>query len=430
MGCTEDREYGPPLAARIWTWEKPVTAGGLTLRRMITHALCERRAGGPDGNWHWQRHEVCGGADGTVDLSAEWADSWQGEVLFAREGGCLYRMAPGKEARPIADLNANTFRPIRAPPYEACRCPPAPPLANAGIRWRGGRMIRPARAGDEAAIDAFLARYAETSMFLRANLAQYGLFDEQTPPHATRFWLAGTGRVEAVFGLSNTGFVMTQAPDADHQLWDAFANRIVGGRKLAGITGETTQVSAVKKALDVVDVAYGMDEPQPLFRLALDQLAPPFSGPGLIRPPPVEVDRGLLMRWMRGYAEELHMTSPPTRLDQEALDRTERALSGGDVRLLELDGQPVAMTAINARLPDMVQIGGVYTPPPELRGRGLARQVVARHMDEERARGVKSAILFASGPAACRAYEAIGFRRIGSYALSILKDPIVMGGQA
>ena len=114
------------------------------------------------------------------------------------------------------------------------------------------------------------------------------------------------------------------------------------------------------------------------------------------------------------------------RLDEEAEGRTERALSSGDVRLLEIDGAPVAMTAINARLPDMVQIGGVYTPP-DLRGRGYARRAVALHMQEVRAAGVQKAILFASGAAACRAYEAIGFERIGDYALAILRDPVVIG---
>lgn len=281
-------------------------------------------------------------------------------------------------------------------------------------------MIRPARAGEEPAIEAFLARHAETSMFLRANLAQFGLFDRQTP-HATEYWLAGAMGIEAVLGLSNSGFLMTQAPKGSEALWRAFAAE-VAGRKLAGITGETTQVHAAKRALGLMDAAFGMDEPQPLYRLSLDRLILP-DAPGVLRPP-VEVDRGLLTRWMRGYAQELHMTSP-ARLDQEAQDRTDRALTGGDVRLLELDGEPVAMTAINARLPGMVQIGGVYTPP-HLRGRGLARQAVALHMQEERDGGTQTAILFASGPAACRAYEAIGFQHIGSYALAILKEPQVV----
>ena len=78
---------------------------------------------------------------------------------------------------------------------------------------------------------------------------------------------------------------------------------------------------------------------------------------------------------------------------------------------------------------DLVQIGGVYTPPG-LRGQGHARRAVALHREEARAEGIRTAILFASGAAACRAYEAIGFERIGSYALSILRKPVAVGVRA
>ena len=38
--------------------------------------------------------------------------------------------------------------------------------------------------------------------------------------------------------------------------------------------------------------------------------------------------------------------------------------------------------------------------------------------------GVREAILFASGEAACRAYAAIGFQRIGVYTLVILRTAL------
>lgn len=281
-------------------------------------------------------------------------------------------------------------------------------------------MLRAAKAGDEEAIDAFLARHAETSMFLRGNLANLGLVDRESP-HGTEYWLAGDP-ITAVFGLTNAGFAMSQAPDAPPALWDEFA-AIVRGRSLAGITGEVAQVAAAKRALAVAALPFALDDPEPLFRLDLADLSIPAL-PGTIRAPG-ERDRELLLSWTRAYSAELHM-SAPHRLDQEARDRTERALATGDVRLLEINGTAVAMTALNARLPDMVQIGGVYTPPA-LRGRGHARRAVALHLAEIRSEGVKTAILFASGPAASRAYESIGFRRIGTYALAILKEPVIIG---
>lgn len=281
-------------------------------------------------------------------------------------------------------------------------------------------MLRDAKAGDEAAIEAFLTLHAETSMFLRSNLRQFGLSGSKAP-HATRFWLAGDP-ITAVFGFSNAGFATVQAPDASSAVWEAFAAALQG-RKLAGITGEAAQVAAAKGALRVGEANFGLDAPEPLYRLDLADLTLPDL-PGTLRPPR-ESDRERLFQWTRAYSAELHM-SAPERLDEDARVRTDSALDTEDVRFLEVGGEPVAMTAFNARLPDMVQIGGVYTPP-EWRGRGHARRAVALHLAEARGEGVQTAILFASGPAACRAYEAIGFEQIGRYGLSILTEPVVIG---
>ena len=285
-------------------------------------------------------------------------------------------------------------------------------------------MLRAARPGDEAALAAFLAGHAETSMFLRASLAAHGLSDH-TSAHGTAFWLSDGDEITAVFGISNAGYVQMQAPGAGPALYRAFAARIAG-RAVKGVTGVPDQVAATKDALGIAAAGFALDATEPLYRLALDELALP-PGPGAIRAP-VETDRALIYGWSRAYTAELHMSSPD-RLDEEARSRTDRAIAGDDVRLLEVDGRPVAMTALNARLPDMVQIGGVYTPPA-LRGRGYARRAVALHMAALRGAGVFTAILFASGPAACRAYEAIGFARIGTYALSFLKEPVVIGRAA
>lgn len=288
-------------------------------------------------------------------------------------------------------------------------------------------MLREARAGDEAAIEAFLARHAETSMFLRGNLAAHGLFD-RSHAHGTQFWLAEPetgGALTAVFGLSNGGFALLQAPDAPDALFTAFA-RAVAGRDLAGITGDEPQVARLRAAFALDHARFTLDHPEPLYRLDLAALIVP-DRPGTLRPVTPD-DRELLFRWNRAYGAELQMTAPE-RLDEETHARVERALASGVVRLLEVDGQPVAMTAFNARLPDMVQIGGVYTPP-DLRGHGYARRAVALHLAEARGDGVETAILFASGPAACRAYEAIGFTHIGSYALAILAAPVVVAPAA
>ena len=90
--------------------------------------------------------------------------------------------------------------------------------------------------------------------------------------------------------------------------------------------------------------------------------------------------------------------------------------------MLEAGGEPVAMSGFNATLPDCVQIGSVWTAP-ELRRRGYARCAVAGSLLEAREAGVSRSILFAESPHAKRAYEAIGFRRIGDYGLVLFDGP-------
>ena len=75
-------------------------------------------------------------------------------------------------------------------------------------------------------------------------------------------------------------------------------------------------------------------------------------------------------------------------------------------------------SAFNAALPDCVQVGGVFTPPP-LRGRGFGRAVVAGTLLLARERGVERSVLF-TGPdnaPAQTAYRALGYRDIGDYGL-------------
>lgn len=279
-------------------------------------------------------------------------------------------------------------------------------------------MFRPASHADQPAIEAFLARHAESSMFLRSNLRAHGM-GERRAPHGMRIWV--TGEVDGVFALTNGGYLLCQAPMATSAHWCAFADALEGC-VVNGMTGDATQIAQLKQALGMERAAWALDDPEPLYTLPLDQLVLP-PGAGQLRTPE-EADRALLYDWMRAYAEEMRITSP-ARLDQEAEERVARALANGDMRLLDQQGQPVAMAAINARLPDMVQVGGVFTPP-KARRQGLARRVVGLMLAEERVRGVDTAILFASGPAASRAYETLGFRCIGRYAVCVLKDPVTL----
>lgn len=281
-----------------------------------------------------------------------------------------------------------------------------------------------AKPGDEAAIDAFLAPYSESSMFLRSNLAQFGIGpDKSDDPRGTTFWLIEDGPIRAVFGRSNAGFLMGQAPDNLPSDWQAFRD-VLRGATVAGITGATPQIKTALDVLNLRRALFSVMRDEPHYKLVLRNLKHP-EGEAQLRPVQPD-DFNLLVDWIIDYDTSV-LGSPMT---DETRDRAranaDAHMNSDSHRILEVDGTPVAKTAFNAALPDMVQIGGVYTPP-EHRSHGYARTAVALHLLEARDRDVQTAILFASGPPACRAYEAIGFQKIGTYTLAILAQTQVIG---
>ncbi|MGH7675585.1 MAG: GNAT family N-acetyltransferase, partial [Gemmatimonadales bacterium] len=133
---------------------------------------------------------------------------------------------------------------------------------------------------------------------------------------------------------------------------------------------------------------------------------------------PDELD--LITQWRIAFSVEALGHADGAELRRAAREDVARAQREG-VEWLLLDGDtPVAHSVFNASLPAIVQIGGVWTPPP-LRNRGYGRAVVAGSLVAAGDAGVTRAVLFTADAAATRAYEAIGFRRVGEYGLVILK---------
>ena len=279
-------------------------------------------------------------------------------------------------------------------------------------------MIRAAVAADAPALEAFLARHPETSMFLRQNLAAHGP-EGGTHAHAARFWgLEDAGDVAGVVALTRQGMLLMQLPGREAL---AAVRQALAGERISGMNGEAGQVARLRAALGLADEPCSLDRTEPLYRMALADLRLPVAGDLQLRAA-TSADAGLLTGWRADYLVETlgAVQGPHTEADAAA---QVSALTAQDrLRVLEQAGTPVAMTSFNAVLPGIVQIGGVFTPPAR-RGRGHARDAVALHLAEARAAGACEAILFASGPPAMRAYEGIGFQRIGGYQLVFFASP-------
>lgn len=198
---------------------------------------------------------------------------------------------------------------------------------------------------------------------------------------------------------------------------------VLAGQVLQGAAGPASSTRPVLCALGLADTPARLDEDEPGFALDLSRLRiPPAPGAALV--PASQVGRDLLIDWRGAATVETQGLSPDLAPDHAALD-VDGWLARDSHRVLLHDGQPVALTGFNARLPEIVQVGGVYTPPA-LRNRGHARTAVALHLAEARAQGATRAVLFAATPAAARAYRAIGFQPAPAFSLVLFHAPVTL----
>ncbi|KAF0114692.1 MAG: N-acetyltransferase GCN5 [Rhodobacteraceae bacterium] len=277
-------------------------------------------------------------------------------------------------------------------------------------------MIREAGPDDRAAIEALLTARLDQAMFPLTNLRDHGLArgDFASPhDHALRIWRSG----DSLVALTRAGMIL---PLCDGTPDLSGLPAALHGLTVTGSVGPAASARPVLKALRLDRVPTVTDRDEPGFALDLANLTIP-DVPGTTLRPITPADLPLVTDWRQTYIGEVLGSTGP-----EARAKAESDLAGyltrDSHRLLIRDGQPVAMTGFNAILPEIVQIGGVYTPA-NLRGKGYARRAVALHLAETRATGTSRAVLFAASDAAARAYRAIGFQLSEPFTLFLLSTP-------
>ncbi|HEY1816452.1 MAG TPA: GNAT family N-acetyltransferase [Kofleriaceae bacterium] len=280
------------------------------------------------------------------------------------------------------------------------------------------RVIRVLVPADDAAMRAFLTPRAATSMFLLSNSLAAGLVDEGKPLHATYAGAFEAGELVGVVAHCWNGMVLVQAPP---ELLHELARFAVAQsrRAIAGFSGPSDQVAIARGAFELPPAS--VDELESLYSLALADLHIPAAlarGDVTCRHPSAS-ELPLLAAWRGAYHVESLGAVDNDELATRAAREIDQLAARSHVWVLEHAGEVVALTGFNAYIPGMAQVGGVYTPPAS-RGRGYARCAVAGSLLDARDRGDTRAILFTPNPAAARAYEAIGFRRIGDYALVMI----------
>lgn len=274
---------------------------------------------------------------------------------------------------------------------------------------------------DAALLEEFLRQHRDSSMFLRSNLRRAGLTDRGQPFQAT---YAGAFRGSSLVGVAAhcwNGLLLLQAPDGlEPALRTVLGSR---ARKIAGFLGPTPQVKQARAALGLSSAPTRPSDAEWLFALELAELQvpEPLRTGFLECRAPLARERGLLCEWRMAYEVESLGAEPGSELSAAVAERIDSLIGEQQLWVAVSRGLPVSMAACNAVLPDMVQLGGVYTPLPQ-RGRGFAQTAVAGALLALRARGVSRAVLFTSNPSAARSYERVGFRRVGEYAVQLLVD--------
>ncbi|WP_256212486.1 GNAT family N-acetyltransferase [Loktanella sp. DSM 29012] len=254
------------------------------------------------------------------------------------------------------------------------------------------------------AITGVMAARAHLAMFPLSNLARFGL--DGVDDLAMSLWWDGA----SVVGVTRSGMVLPFGDPAAAAIVD---------RDLVGVIGERRVARALLAAAGLSGVAATLDRDVPQFLLDLASLVVP-PGPGQIVPL-AEVDQTRLTGWIAAYTVEA-LNVDPVRAQAQAEISINRYIAARSHHVLCVDDSPVALTGVNAKVADMVQVGGVYVPPA-LRGRGHARRAVAMDLARLRDGGVRRATLFASGPAAVRAYRSIGFTVVGDWTLFLFDGP-------
>lgn len=280
------------------------------------------------------------------------------------------------------------------------------------------RLLTPA---DAPALRRFLDAHAAETMLLRSNLARSGIVDGDKPYQGRYAAAFDADAITAVVGNFWNGMLLIYAP----QHVAALTALVTTDRQPIGILGPWQQSLDAQEALQRSTARHKLRSKEVLMSLSLKDLQRPVPLPNqqLSWRVATPADTDLLTEWRNAMTQETLGDTPSQASTQENRSNVERWIAEGDQFLLLDGGRPVSGCSFNARLPDSVQLGNVWTPP-EWRSRRYARIVVAGALEHAQKNGATRAILFTDhqNVAAQTAYAALGFTPIGDYAILLFAD--------
>ncbi len=255
-----------------------------------------------------------------------------------------------------------------------------------------------------------------------ANLAADGFVYEGKPYQGIYVGAFDGDALAGVVAHYWNNYLIFQAPSYAAELGAAALRE--SARSCAGLVGPWDQINEAREALGFNERPTRFNSKEILYAVELARLQTPeslISGTVRCRRARSE-DLPVLTEF--SVAETTENFGDPDTPERRANLRNglERDAADGMLFVLDADGSVVAKSSFHGIANGAVQIGGVYTPP-ELRGRGYARSVVAGSLVMARDAGETKAFLFTSetNAPAQRAYEALGFRPVGDYGIILFR---------
>ncbi|KTD37356.1 GNAT family acetyltransferase [Legionella moravica] len=272
-------------------------------------------------------------------------------------------------------------------------------------------------------LSSYLNHYQETTMFIRNNLYHSGISFQNTPFHGDYYGSFENNKINGVLAHYWNGNVMMQTEhfSALSALVEEF--ELKRTRPIAGILGEDTQADFVIDKLKLEESLFAINYQEKLFLLNLNKMTIPqaIHSYSCALKPVQDCDLDIIKKWLIAYdIEALGEDADNPALEQSVIDEIQDSQISRNRWVLFVNNAPVSLCGFNADLPDIVQIGPVYTPP-SLRNKGFARIAVYLCLKQAAHREVKKAVLFTNEPSAIGAYQSLGFHEIGRYRLALLK---------
>jgi uncharacterized protein len=272
-------------------------------------------------------------------------------------------------------------------------------------------VYRKLNQNDFEIFDDFLKDHAETSMFLRSNIRKAGIDYEAGNPYKANYYGAfQQGCLQGVIAFYWNGQVLIQCPNLSIlENFIRFIKEDLPQFKIKYISGQSNQSNKLKDILKIKDEHIKRGILAVAFRADLAHLniPLPLKTKEYICRHPQSHDFETLIKWRIDYEKESFDEAPSS---EEALKGILFKVEQNALFVLEHEGQIVSVAEYIAKLPDSVQIGGVYTPI-HLRRKQYGRAVVAGALLKAYENGVQNSVLFSSNTFAMQAYESLGYKK-------------------